>query len=75
MLRQLNTFAQVWRIIFLVFPLLPLALHIALHTPLSGLMIVVLWAVFIYNYLWQAEIREAFGQPQHVALDIASGAQ
>jgi hypothetical protein len=31
--------------------------------------------VFIYNYLWQAEIREAFGQPQHVALDIASGAQ
>jgi hypothetical protein len=63
MLRQLNTFAQVWRVVFLVFPVLPLALHIALHTPLSGLMIVVLWAVFIYNYLWQTEIREAFGQP------------
>jgi hypothetical protein len=75
MLRQLNTFTQLWRVVFLVFPLLPLALHIALHTPLSGLMIVVLWAVFIYNYLWQAEIREAFGQPQHVALDIAPGAQ
>jgi hypothetical protein len=75
MLRQLNTFAQVWRIIFLVFPLLPLALHIALHTPLSGLMIVVLWAVFIYSYLWQPEIREAFGQPYGAALETASGAQ
>jgi hypothetical protein len=73
MLRQLNTLAQVWRVIFLVFPLLPLALHIALHTPLSGLMIVVLWAVFIYNYLWQAEIREAFGQPHRAALETAPG--
>src|SRR5713101_7754782 len=69
MLRQLNTFAQVWRVVFLVFPLLPLALHIAWQTPLSGLMIVVLWAVFIYNYLWQTEIREAFGQPYRAALE------
>jgi len=75
MLRQLNTFAQVWRIIFLVFPLLPLALHIALLTPLSGLMIVVLWAVFIYSYLWQTEIREAFGQPYRAAIETAPGAR
>jgi len=74
MLRQLNTLAQVWRILFLLFPLLPLALHIALQTPLSGLMIVVLWAVFIYNYLWQAEIREAFGRPYGAALETAPGA-
>jgi hypothetical protein len=74
MMRQLNTLAQVWRVVFLVFPLLPLGLHIALHTPLSGLMIVVLWAVFIYYYLWQSEIREAFGQPQRAALAIAPGA-
>jgi hypothetical protein len=73
MLRRLNTFAQVWRIVFLIFPVLPLALHIALHTPLSGLMIVVLWAVFIYNYLWQAEIREAFCQPHRPALGTATG--
>ena len=73
MLRQLDTFAQVWRMVFLVFPLVPLALHIALHTPLSGLMIVVLWAVFIYNYLWQAEIREAFGQPHQAALHTTPG--
>ena len=75
MLRQLKTLAQIWQIIFLVFPLLPLALHIALSTPLSGLMIVVLWAVFIYNYLWQAEIREAFRQPHRAALEIAPGAR
>ena len=74
MLRQLNTFAPLWRIVFLIFPLLPLALHIALYTPLSGLMIVVLWAVCIYNYLWQAEIREAFGPRQRAALHPAPGA-
>jgi hypothetical protein len=74
MLRQLNTFAPLWRVAFLLFPLLPLALHIALHTPLSGLMIVVLWAVFIYSYLWEAEIRAAF-KPQHrAALRTAPGA-
>jgi hypothetical protein len=74
MLRQLNTFAPLWRLVFLLFPLLPLALHIALHTPLSGLMIVVLWAVFIHHYLWQAEIRAAFGQQQGAALHTAPGA-
>ena len=36
-------------------------------------MIVVLWAVFIYHYLWQAEIREAFGQPHRTALGTATG--
>jgi hypothetical protein len=37
-------------------------------------MIVVLWAVFIYNYLWQAEIREAFGQPHQTARGTATEA-
>jgi hypothetical protein len=37
-------------------------------------MIVVLWAVCIYNYLWQAEIREAFGQQHREALPTAPGA-
>jgi hypothetical protein len=94
MLRQLNTFSQKWRVVFLLFPIVPLALHTVgfvalprvlrtLHiavppievTPLSGLMIVVLWAVFIYSYLWQAEIREAFGQPYRAALETAPGAR
>lgn len=74
MLHRLNTFAPLWRLAFLLFPLLPLALHIALHTPLSGLIIVVLWGVFIYNYLWQAEIRAAFGQQHRTALHTAPGA-
>jgi branched-chain amino acid transport system permease protein len=73
LLRQLTTLVPVWRYAFLVLPLVPLALHIALHTPLSGLMIVVLWGVFIYNYLWQAEIRKAF-QPHRAALSTAAGA-
>jgi hypothetical protein len=55
--------------------MVPLALHIALQTPLSGLMIIVLWAVFIYSYLWQAEVRDAFGRHHHAELHTASGAQ
>ena len=68
MLRQLGTFSQAWRVVFLLFPLVPLALHIALHTPVSGLMLIVLWAVFIYSYLWQGEIKEACGQQPQPAL-------
>jgi branched-chain amino acid transport system permease protein len=75
MLRQLRTFSQVWRVAFLLLPLVPLVLHIALHTPLSGLAIIVLWGVFIYSYLWQAEVRAAFGQQPHAALRTAPGAQ
>ena len=60
LLHQLNALGQGWRVAFLLFPVLPLALHIALHTPMSGLMIIVLWAIFIYHYLWQADIRAAF---------------
>jgi hypothetical protein len=74
MLRQLTTFAPVWRLLFLLFPLLPLALHIALHTPLSGLTIIVLWAICIHSYLWQVEIRAAFGAAHRAALSIAPGA-
>ena len=72
MLRQLSTFAQGWRVVFLVFPLAPLALHIMLQTPLSGLMLIVLWTVFIYRYLWQAEVREAFRGQHHAELQPAS---
>jgi branched-chain amino acid transport system permease protein len=72
MLRQLSTFAQGWRVVFLVFPLVPLALHIMLQTPLSGLMLIVLWTVFIYRYLWQAEVREAFRGRHHAELQPAS---
>jgi branched-chain amino acid transport system permease protein len=62
MLRGLSTFSKGWRVVFLLFPILPIGLHVYLHTPLSGLMIVALWAVFIYSYLMQAEVKAAFGQ-------------
>jgi hypothetical protein len=60
MLRRLGTLAPGWRLAFLLFPLVPLAVHVALGTPPSGLMIVVLWAVFIHTHLWRPEIRAAF---------------
>ena len=65
MLRRLGTFARGWRLAFLLLPIAPLAVHIALGTPPSGLMIVILWAVFIHTHLWRAEVRAAFrGGPE-----------
>lgn len=52
LLRQLRTQAPVWRLVWLAFPVLPLAVHLAARTPLSGLMIIGLWAVCIYHELW-----------------------
>jgi branched-chain amino acid transport system permease protein len=74
MLRQLRTFSQVWRVVFLLLPLVLLGLHIALRTPLSGLAIIVLWGVFIYSYLWQADVRAAFGRQHRSVLQTAPGA-
>jgi len=60
MLRQLSTLAEGWRLVFLLFPIAPLAVHILLRTPLSGLMIVLLWAVCIHAQLWRPDVRAAF---------------
>lgn len=60
MLGRLSTLAQGWRLVFLLFPLVPLGIHVLLRTPPSGLVIIVLWAVLIHTYLWRAEVREAF---------------
>jgi branched-chain amino acid transport system permease protein len=60
MLGRLGTYAEGWRLVFLVLPLAPLAVHIRLGTPPSGLMIIVLWAVFIHSHLWHADVRAAF---------------
>jgi hypothetical protein len=60
MLRRLATFAPGWRLAFLVFPVVPLVLHILLRTPPSGLLIVALWGVFIHVHLWRADVRAAF---------------
>jgi branched-chain amino acid transport system permease protein len=66
MLRRLGTLAPGWRLAFLLFPLVPLAVHVALGTPPSGLLIIVLWAVFIHTHLWRPEIRAAFRGPSTV---------
>ena len=73
LLRQLGTFRQLWRGCCLLLPLAFFGLHIVLRTPLSGLMIVVLWAVFVCSYLLQAEIREAFGARRQALLAPAPG--
>jgi branched-chain amino acid transport system permease protein len=67
MLRGLGTFAPGWRLVFLLFPVAPLAVHLLLRTPPSGLMLVVLWAVFIHIHLWRAEVRAAFRGRHHAA--------
>lgn len=74
LLRQLRTFRPVWRCLFLLLPLMFFGLHIVLQTPLSGLMIVVLWGVFVYHYLLQANIRDAFGPQRQAVLHTAVGA-
>jgi hypothetical protein len=67
-LRGLRAFSSICRWLLLVFPVLPLALHIYLGTPLSGLMIVVLWSVFIYTNLLQTDVRQAFNRSHRTDL-------
>ena len=65
MLRRLAALAPGWRLVFLLVPAVPLALHILLRTPPSGLLIVILWAVFIHTHLWRSEVRAAFRDHHH----------
>jgi branched-chain amino acid transport system permease protein len=74
LLRGLRTFSQACRLLLLGFPILPLALHIYLGTPLSGLLIVVLWSVFIYTNLLQTDVRQAFSRAQRADLRAAARA-
>jgi branched-chain amino acid transport system permease protein len=72
LLRGLKAFSQLCRLLLLIFPVLPLALHIYLGTPLSGLLIVVLWGVFVYTNLLQTDVRQAFRQPRRTELRAAA---
>jgi branched-subunit amino acid ABC-type transport system permease component len=72
LLRGLRAFSSICRWLLLVFPVLPLALHIYLGTPLSGLMIVVLWSVFIYTNLLQTDVRQAFNRSHRTELRAAT---
>lgn len=59
LLKGIKSYSPVARMLLLIFPLLPLGLHIYLGTPLSGVLIIVLWGVFVYTNLLQADVRQA----------------
>lgn len=70
-LRGLRTFSPFWRYVLCLVPLAFLLLHFQLHTPLSGMLIVLLWGVFVYSNLFQADVRQAFRREQRMALRMA----
>ncbi len=72
LLRGVRAFSQVSRLLLLAFPVLPLGLHIYLGTPLSGLIITGLWALFIYYNLLQADVRHAFRRESRAVLQTQS---
>jgi branched-chain amino acid transport system permease protein len=73
LLRGIKAFSPLAWFLVLLFPIFPLALHIYLQTPLSGIMITALWAVFVYTNLLRADVRQAFRRPHRTALRVASG--
>ena len=61
LLRRVDRFNRVNGALLLALPLAALALHVQLGTPLSGLLVVLLWIVFTVYSLVQAELRRAYG--------------
>lgn len=73
LLRGLRHFSPGSRAALFFVPLLFLALNIYLSTPLSGILVVALWGVFVYSNLLRADVRQAFRRQNRVALRPASG--
>lgn len=61
LMRGIRGYSSLYRWLLLAYPLLGIALHIYLETPLSGLLIVLLWAIFTIYVMFQTDIRRAFG--------------
>ena len=61
LLRGIRSYSSLYRWLLLAYPLAGLALHLYLETPLSGLLIVLLWAIYTFYVLFQPDIRRAFG--------------
>jgi branched-chain amino acid transport system permease protein len=61
LLRRAEQFQRIDGVLLLALPLGVLALHIYFATPLSGLLIVLLWVIFTVYSLGQADIRRAYG--------------
>jgi branched-chain amino acid transport system permease protein len=60
LLRRADRFERVNGALLLALPIAVLALNVWLGTPLSGLLIVLLWAIFTLYSLGQADVRQAY---------------
>lgn len=75
LLRGLKTYSPICRWLLLLFPIAPLALHIYLATPLTGLLVVLLWGLFIYYNLLQRDVKLAFQHTTRASLLAAVSSQ
>ena len=72
LLKGIKSYSPVARLLLLIFPFLPLGLHIYLETPLSGVLIVVLWGIFVYTNLLQADVRQVFRRAYRAEIRAAA---
>jgi hypothetical protein len=65
LLRRVDRFNRIDGLLLVALPIAAFALHIHLGTPLSGLLIVLLWVVFTLYSLGQADLRRGYrlGRP------------
>jgi len=61
LLRRADRFNRIAGALLLALPIAGLVLHVYLATPLSGLLIVLLWVVFTVYSQCQADFRHAYG--------------
>ena len=68
LLRRADRFSRIDGALLLALPVAALVLHVYLGTPLSGLLIVLLWVIFTVYSLCQADFRRAYriGRPAAV---------
>ena len=69
LLRRAERFNWIDGLMLLALPLAALALHVHLGTPLSGLLVVLLWIIFTVYSLGQAEFRRAYGIGRPAAVE------
>ena len=58
--RRVERFNWIDGALLLILPIAALALHVYLGTPLSGLLIVLLWVIFTVYSLAQTDFRRAY---------------
>ncbi len=71
LLRGIQAFSPICRFLMLILSLAPLALHIYLGTPLSGILVSALLILFVYLNLLHEDLKEAFGRQNRTELRAA----